>query len=275
MLDLTFKRSLESKQLSIAECGLAPNVKDRYLKECEDAKINLSHSEEEIVLVPKAFKFQSQAYPVNETLVRGDFESIIQVDVNDAMNQIEFALEDAGLLKSEIGLALLIGGTSNIPIIRQELLEFFGSGLKDVQNADTIIAEGAAIIDSLGLHPVFAKSIGIQLSDESYFEVFPAGMIAKGAATKQINLFCTDNRDGQARLIVKERKSKESKNGERTLEILAIPVSERLKQDFGERVTVTFSVDEDLILHITGKAATQDRNASVEIHDLRFGLKTQ
>ena len=59
----------------------------------------MSHSEEEIILVQKAFEFENQNHSVNETISRSDFESIIQVDVSDAMNQIDFALKAAGLSK--------------------------------------------------------------------------------------------------------------------------------------------------------------------------------
>ena len=41
-----------------------------------------------------------------------------------------------------------------------------------------------------------------------------------------------------------------------------------------ERVVVELGLDEDFILHVAGKAATQKKNAQAELVDLCFGLQT-
>jgi len=275
LLNLTTNRFLNQNRLSPLDCEMAPNVKDRYLKLCEDSKIELSGNEETLVIVTNAFQTQSQNFSVKERVSREEFEREINADVKEAMKQVDTALEHAGINSTEIDLALLIGGTSNIPIIRLEMEERFGYRLEEVSNPDTIIAEGASIIDALELQPALARSIGIQLSDDSYYEVFSAGTIAKAASVpKQINMFCTDNRDGQARLIIKERKNKDSNEGEKTLAVLPVPVMSKLKPHFPEKVTVSFSLDEDLVLQVIGKGATQDINSHIELHNLCFGLRT-
>jgi len=275
LLDLTKNRFLDQNRLSPLDCELTSNVKDRYLARCEAAKIELSGSNETMIIVRDAFQTSTQKYSIKDAISRKDFGDLIKPDVTDAKNQVEIALKSAGVESNEIDLALLIGGTSNIPLIRQEMEERFGYRLQEVSNPDTIIAEGAAVIDALELQPALAKSIGIQLSDESYYEVFPAGTIAKSASIpKQINMFCTDNRDGQARLIIKERKNKDSSDGEKTLAVLPIPVKSRLKPHFPERVIINFSLDEDLVLQVNGKGATQDISSHVELHNLCFGLRT-
>ena len=40
-------------------------------------------------------------------------------------------------------------------------------------------------------------------------------------------------------------------------------------------MTVTLSLDQDLILRVFGKGATQERSASADYHDLLFALDTQ
>ena len=275
LLELTRNRFLDQNRLSPLDCELTPNVKDRYLRECETRKIELSGNNETMIIVPNAFQTSIQKYSIRDKISRNDFEHLVKSDIRDAINQVDNALNSAGVNSSEIDLALLIGGTSNIPLIRQEMEERFGYRLEEVSNPDTIIAEGAAVIDALGLQPALAKSIGIQLSDDSFYEVFPAGTIAKSASIpKQINMFCTDNRDGQARLIIKERKNKDSNDGEKTLAVLPIPIISKLKPHFPEKVIVNFSLDEDLVLQVTGKGATQDINSHVELHNLCFGLRT-
>jgi hypothetical protein len=47
------------------------------------------------------------------------------------------------------------------------------------------------------------------------------------------------------------------------------------KYNDSERVTVTLSLDEDLILRVFGKGATQERGVRAEYHDLLFALDTR
>lgn len=90
-------------------------------------------------------------------------------------------------------------------MVQREIQERFGSRVHQVKNADTIIAEGAACVDYLGLLPVLARSLGVRLADGAFFELFSAGTLAKpDVCNKQINFFCTDNRDGEAKLVLVE-----------------------------------------------------------------------
>ena len=152
--------------------------------------------------------------------------------------------------------------------------ERFGAHLVPIPNADTIIAEGSALVDYLGMHPVLARSLGVRLADGAFYEVFNAGTLAKPEVCKKtINFFCTDNRDGEAKLVLVERFDGREMN-ER---VLYIPVSRVLPARYSdsERVTVTFAMDDDLILRVFGKGATQETENTLEIHDLLFGLSTE
>ncbi len=54
--------------------------------------------------------------------------------------------------------------------------------------------------------------------------------------------------------------------------VLGIPVSRDLPRKYNdsERVTVTLSLDDDLILRAFGKGATQEQGVRAEYHDLLF-----
>jgi len=152
--------------------------------------------------------------------------------------------------------------------------ERFGSRIIHVNNADTIIAEGAALVDYLGMHPVFSRSLGVRLSDGSYYELFPAGTIAKPeACRKTINFYCNDGRDGEAKLVLVENMEGREVNSR----VLGIPVDRTLpRRNLDcERVSVTLELDADLILHVFGKGATQSSGASASYHDFLFALDTR
>ena len=93
-------------------------------------------------------------------------------------------------------------------------------------------------------------------------------MFAKGRLTS-----FADNRDGEAKLVLVEKYDGREMN-ER---VLGIPVSRDLPRKYNdsERVTVTLSLDDDLILRAFGKGATQEQGVRAEYHDLLFALDTR
>jgi molecular chaperone DnaK len=273
ILRLSHHRFLESSNLSLEDAPLSATLKDRYLALCETTKVVLSDENSADLEVASAFRVNGRVYDISQQFNRNHFESEIGIDVRDAMAKVDTVIEEARLTPRDVDLVLLIGGSSRIPIIKREMQERFGSRITHIKNADTIIAEGAALVDYLGMHPVLARALGVRLSSGAYYELFPAGTMAKpGVCQKTINFFCTDNRDGEAKLVLVEKYEGREMN-ER---VLGIPVSRSLprKHNDCERVSVTLSLDEDLILRAFGKGATQEMGANAEYHDLLFALDT-
>ncbi|MBS0264829.1 MAG: Hsp70 family protein [Planctomycetes bacterium] len=271
-----FSRSLflDRHQLNVEELGLSPSIRDRMNVESELRKIDLSTAESVYFGLKSFCRVNERSYDLYEQVTRSQFNSLIESDVKDAIHKVDETLVRAGLNPSDIDVALLIGGTSRIPLIRQEMFDRFGTRMVEVPNADSIIAEGAAIVAALNMHPVLAAPISLELSDETNHPVFDSGAIAKPeACQRQVSLFCTDNRDGMARLIVKEG-ARRNNQQYTTKGIVAVPVNSELPKPYDhERVTARFTIDEDLILRVAGHAATQRRGAEMEVYDLRFALK--
>jgi len=272
---LTFSRFLDKTSVSPLDVRIALSAKDRYFAECERAKISLSVIDAERVEVAQAVNSDHTMYDIDESLTRDDLESLIKIDVKDALAQVDGAIEEARLTNREIDLVLLIGGSSLIPVIQSQMADRFGARIVHVPNADTIIAEGAALVDSLGMQPVLARSIGVRLSDESFYEVFAAGTVAKPeVCQKTINFFCVDNRDGEAKIVLVERRDQLDITEP---QVLSVPVSRDLPKRYSshERVVVDFRMDQDLVLHVTAKGATQSKGGTIAIHDLLFGLNIE
>jgi molecular chaperone DnaK len=274
LMRLTHHRFLAAEKFGVEEAPIRPTVKDRYLAECERAKIALSDSEEDRVDLADFLRLNNNVYDIEQRVYRSEFESVVGIDVQDSMAKVDAAVEEARLTPRDIDLVLLIGGSSRIPLVQREMEERFGARIVPIPNADTIIAKGAALVDYLGMHPVLARSLGVRLSDGAYYEVFGEATLAKPeVCRKTINFFCTDNRDGEAKLILVEKFD----GREQTKKVLPLPVSRDLprKHNDSERVTVTFSLDDDLILQVFGKGATKQQETSMAVHDLLFALGTE
>ena len=268
------RRFQERNAILSDQLRLAATTKDRFRTECERSKIELSAKRSQKVELADFERVGKTVLDLSERIDREEFENEILADVDLAAREVDRALDAAGLTARQIDLVLLIGGSSQIPLVQQRIRERFGHTVVNVKNADSIIAEGAAIADALGLGLVFSDSVAIELSDGTHHDVFKAGEPAKPeACNKTLNLFCTDNRDGVARLIVGLARTSNGRFDRRT--ILTVPVSPNLPRPYNhERVTASFRLDEDLVLHVDAKAAAQPKGGHEEVVDLRFAVAT-
>ncbi|MBI1930698.1 Hsp70 family protein [Candidatus Poribacteria bacterium] len=197
---------IEKLSASPKDLDFLPGDEDRFRAECERRKISLSEVESEMIQVENACKYRGQYQSLKQPISRKDLNGLTDKDVKMALAKVDEALEQANLSARDVDLALLIGGSSKIPDVRNQLREKFGYRTEVVKNANTIIAEGAAIVDGLGIQPTFARSICLELSDGTLYDVFKAGDIASpSVCRKRVNFYCTDNREGEARLIIKEQ----------------------------------------------------------------------
>jgi hypothetical protein len=105
--------------------------------------------------------------------------------------------------------------------------------------------------------------------------IFDHNAVIPQTAEKEVTLFVTDPRDGEARLVVEER----IREGDAwTIQhlILSVPVDKGLPKPYNhERVYARFHIDDNLILRVEGHGAAAAQHVSAEIYDLKFGLRLQ
>jgi len=252
---------------------LEPGIESILLHEVEFAKIDLSRKDNVSILLADGFySINDKRYPLFSDISRRHFETIINDDIQDAMSLVDRALHQAHLQASQINQVLLIGGTSRIPLLKKQMRNTFGTTkVIEIPNADTVIAEGAAIISFYDWPPELVRPICIQLSDESHYTIFDKKTILKPEfAQKGVVFFCTDNREGEGRLIITENRGEQ---GHQVKEIVSVPVSNKLKNIYTERVVADFRVDLDVILRISARGSVEGKAVYLDIHDLCYGLR--
>src|SRR5207249_1319290 len=150
------------------------------------------------------------------------------------------------LSEAEVDAVLLIGGTSKIPLLQHEMELRFGAAICDLSNAQTIIAEGAAVIGFHGFQPFLAHPVRLMLSGGSSLPVFDRDTVMPAEAHKETTLFCTDNRDGEARLIMAEQTDSLNQNSLVHKTVIGVPVESALPRPYQhERIVVHFDLDEN------------------------------
>jgi len=122
-----------------------PMALQRLKEAAEKAKIELSASTQTEINLPYITADASGPKHLVKTLTRAKFEQLCDDLVKRSMLPCEKALKDAGISKSEIDEVILVGGSTRIPRIQEEVEKFFGKKPSKGVNPDEVVAVGAAI----------------------------------------------------------------------------------------------------------------------------------
>ena len=122
-----------------------PMALQRLKEAAEKAKIELSASTQTEINLPYVTATDSGPKHLVTTLTRANFEQLADSLVKRSMTPVNKALDDAGLSKSDIDEVILVGGSTRIPVIQEEVEKFFGKKPSKGVNPDEVVAIGAAI----------------------------------------------------------------------------------------------------------------------------------
>ena len=148
---------------------------------------------------------------VSSQMTREDLEELVQPLLKRAGNPVNDALKIAGLSTSDIDSIELIGGTTRIPCLKNQITEVFGKQFSTTLNQDESIAKGAAFIcamhsptlrvkpfkfEDINLHSVtYSWEQGQEETD--HLEVFQKG--SSYPSTKLITLYRTKDFEIEAK----------------------------------------------------------------------------
>ncbi len=109
------------------------------------AKWDLSEREETVIRVADPAAPGSAVPLFERRLSRDEFERLVRPVVERTLEPCRLALADAGLDASRIDEAVLVGGSTRIPLVRRSVRELFGREPHAELNPDEVVAIGAAI----------------------------------------------------------------------------------------------------------------------------------
>ena len=122
-----------------------PMALQRLKEAAEKAKIELSSSTQTEINLPYVTATASGPKHLVTSLTRANFEKLADTLVKRSMAPVKKALDDAGLSKSDIDEIILVGGSTRIPVIQEEVEKFFEKKPSKGVNPDEVVAVGAAI----------------------------------------------------------------------------------------------------------------------------------
>ena len=122
-----------------------PMALQRLKEAAEKAKIELSSSTETEINLPYIMPVDGVPKHLVRKLTRSKFEQLADDLIRRSLEPCKAALKDAGMSPSEIDEVILVGGSTRIPRIQEEVEKFFGKKPSKGVNPDEVVAIGAAI----------------------------------------------------------------------------------------------------------------------------------
>ena len=121
----------------------------RIMEAAEKAKMELSNASIAEINLPFITAVDGAPKHLTMTLTKAKFEQLIDGEISKVINLGKEAIRKAGISVNDLDGILLVGGSTRIPKVQEELTKAFNKPLLKNVNADEVVALGAAVQGSI------------------------------------------------------------------------------------------------------------------------------
>ncbi|PIW36911.1 MAG: molecular chaperone DnaK [Candidatus Kerfeldbacteria bacterium CG15_BIG_FIL_POST_REV_8_21_14_020_45_12] len=200
---------------------------------------------------------------------RAKLEELCADLVKRTFGPVEEALKDAGMSKGDINEIVLVGGQTRMPMIQQQVEEYFGKKPNSTVNPDEVVAMGAAVqagvlqgdVKDVLLLDVIPLSLGIETLGGVATKLIERNTTIP---TQKQQIFSTaaDNQTSvEVHVVQGERELANDNKSLGRFILSGIPPSPRGVP----QVEVAFDVDANGILNVTAKDKATNKEQSIRI----------
>ena len=241
----------------------------RLKEAAENAKKELSSAQETEINLPFITADATGPKHLVKKLTRAKFEGMIDSLVGETIAKINEVTKDAGLSKSDIKEVVMVGGSTRVPLVQEEVKKAFGKELNKSVNPDEVVAIGAAIqgavikgdVKDVLLLDVTPLSLGIETLGGVMTKIIEKGTTIP---TKKSQVFSTaeDNQSAVTIMVLQgEREFARDNKSLGNFNLEGIPAAPRGVP----QIEVEFDIDANGILTVSAKDKATGKAQNITI----------
>ncbi len=241
----------------------------RLKEAAEKAKIELSNVLETEINLPFLTADASGPKHMNVKLTRARLEQMVADILDRASGPCKQAIADASVTPAQIDEVVLVGGSTRMPKVQQQVRDLFGKEPNKSVNPDEVVAVGAAVqggvlggeVKDVLLLDVTPLSLGIETLGGVFTRLIERNTTIP---TRKSEMFSTAS-DSQTSVEIKVYQGERSMAADNKMlgvfQLVGIPPAPRgIPQ-----VEVTFDIDANGILNVTAKDKATNNEQKITI----------